>query len=629
MDQPVSLARRRIHLAQCASFALGTATIDPAAHEAIVGARREHIQPQAMKVLVALHQRLGEVVGRNQLIERCWDGRIVGEDVINRCISLLRGFASRAGGFAIETVPKAGYRLVETSNRSSRRSASWSLAALTIAAIAALLLWMQPREPPSLEAPTVALKRFTSGADGASRDLAAASGEALSHMLLAGTHAPRLDWPATAEDESSADFVLAGDVRKISDGFNVVVQLRDRATGTVMFSRQYSVSAAESASLPERIGAEMSSNVSGALAMLVLDRQRPVDAELAADFLKQIAMIVQGSDPLDSYQVSRKMAAKYPGAALPQLALAFSTGFAIGSLPRDQREKAARDGRIAANEALRLRPQFGDSYAPWCFLHSQARIGECENRLRAGMKADPNAPYLPAFLSDVMLSAGRHDDGLKLARATLSDQPYQPHKLRRVILLLLMLGHKEDGEELYSRARRWWPEHPNIYGDRLKGYALAGDIGGLRRAADETPDWVSHLDRTEVEAISDAWRGGDGAALGKVCASTRLGYVGRLACVGALAKTGDKDSAFAIAGTLAPTLLAGSAAGNEQTFLDDPYAGVDPLLSAPAMRWLRSDPRYLALAKRVGLLAYWRSGRLPDFCRGTAEPVCEHLRRSR
>ena len=97
MDQAVSIAARRVDLAQAAPFALGPAAIDPAAHEAVIGSRREHFQPQTMKVLVALHQRLGEVVSRDELVERCWDGRIVGDDVINRCISLLRRVAARAG----------------------------------------------------------------------------------------------------------------------------------------------------------------------------------------------------------------------------------------------------------------------------------------------------------------------------------------------------------------------------------------------------------------------------------------------------------------------------------------------------------------------------------------------------
>ena len=43
---------------------------------------------------------------------------------------------------------------------------------------------------------------------------------------------------------------------------------------------------------------------------------------------------------------------------------------------------------------------------------------------------------------------------------------------------------------------------------------------------------------------------------------------------------------------------------------------------------LRRDARFIPLADRLGLLAYWRTGRLPDFCQPpAAEPVCAQLRR--
>ena len=43
-----------------------------------------------MQVLVALARRRGQVVSRDQLIETCWAGRVVGEDAINRCIAKVR-----------------------------------------------------------------------------------------------------------------------------------------------------------------------------------------------------------------------------------------------------------------------------------------------------------------------------------------------------------------------------------------------------------------------------------------------------------------------------------------------------------------------------------------------------------
>ncbi len=50
-------------------------------------------------------------------------------------------------------------------------------------------------------------------------------------------------------------------------------------------------------------------------------------------------------------------------------------------------------------------------------------------------------------------------------------------------------------------------------------------------------------------------------------------------------------------------------------------------IEGPAAAPLRRDPRFLGVAARLGLLAYWRGGRLPDFCGPLhPEPICTNLR---
>src|SRR5687768_440589 len=124
-------------------FAVGGATIDPVSREARYSGSQERLQPQTLKVLIALARRKNQVVTRHELVDACWDGRIVGDDVINRCISLLRDFAERAGGFAIETVPKSGYRLVEAGAASKGWPRRWiaAAAAAILALVTAAALW--------------------------------------------------------------------------------------------------------------------------------------------------------------------------------------------------------------------------------------------------------------------------------------------------------------------------------------------------------------------------------------------------------------------------------------------------------------------------------------------------------
>ena len=105
--KPVDLAREP-------SLRLAEIDIRPATREVLGRDGRRHLlEPRVMQVLVALARRPGEVVSREELIQLCWAGRVVGEDAIHRCIGALRRLAHAHGALAIETVARVGYRLSE------------------------------------------------------------------------------------------------------------------------------------------------------------------------------------------------------------------------------------------------------------------------------------------------------------------------------------------------------------------------------------------------------------------------------------------------------------------------------------------------------------------------------------
>src|SRR5690349_11749251 len=108
-------ASRPVDLAQEPDFRLGSLQVRPSLREVVPGAcEREVLEPRVMQVLVALARRPDQVVSRDQLIDACWAGRVVGEDAINRCIGRVRRLAETHGGFAVETIARVGYRLTVT-----------------------------------------------------------------------------------------------------------------------------------------------------------------------------------------------------------------------------------------------------------------------------------------------------------------------------------------------------------------------------------------------------------------------------------------------------------------------------------------------------------------------------------
>jgi DNA-binding winged helix-turn-helix (wHTH) protein/tetratricopeptide (TPR) repeat protein len=103
---------RPVRLASVSSFRLSHMDVAPSRREVCWGENNRILEPRVMQVLVVLAEGAGQVVGRDELISRCWDGRVVGDNAINRVISVLRQLAADSGGFRLETVTKVGYRLV-------------------------------------------------------------------------------------------------------------------------------------------------------------------------------------------------------------------------------------------------------------------------------------------------------------------------------------------------------------------------------------------------------------------------------------------------------------------------------------------------------------------------------------
>lgn len=154
----------RVVLAHELPFTLGKVHVDPATRQVERESRRETLEPRVMQVLVALARAKGAIVTRDELIDRCWDGRIVTHDAINRVLSRIRQVAADIGGgsFGVETITKVGYRLTQrradagtvvpfpppsaraTEPRASRRGLIAGAAAGTVLLGAGSLGWLRP-----------------------------------------------------------------------------------------------------------------------------------------------------------------------------------------------------------------------------------------------------------------------------------------------------------------------------------------------------------------------------------------------------------------------------------------------------------------------------------------------------
>ncbi len=111
MNEMSSIPARPIELAIEAPFQLRTLEVTPAALEIRRSSEVVTLEPRVMQVLVALHRAEGRVVSREDLLELCWEGRIVGDDSLNRSVSQLRKALADEDGVSVDTIPRVGYRL--------------------------------------------------------------------------------------------------------------------------------------------------------------------------------------------------------------------------------------------------------------------------------------------------------------------------------------------------------------------------------------------------------------------------------------------------------------------------------------------------------------------------------------
>ncbi|SFS01319.1 component of the Tol biopolymer transport system [Granulicella pectinivorans] len=96
------------------AFLAGVWRVDPETNTLLRDGEERHVEPKVMKVLLTLASQQNHVVSKEDLITAVWPDTFVGDDVLTRCISILRKITEddpHAPHF-IQTVPKVGYRLV-------------------------------------------------------------------------------------------------------------------------------------------------------------------------------------------------------------------------------------------------------------------------------------------------------------------------------------------------------------------------------------------------------------------------------------------------------------------------------------------------------------------------------------
>jgi tetratricopeptide (TPR) repeat protein len=627
-------------LADVRPFRLGGLRLEPALLCAWDGDRRLPLEPRIARVLVALHEAGGAVVSRDALISRCWGGRAVTDDSLQRCVAALRRLAATLDppAFVIETIPRVGYRMLADEGG---------------AAVPAPVV----KAPERVEAPD-----WSVGKGGPPRALVAAAAALGLCGILAAAAAPRFMTPpprlvaVNAFDAGSSDPITAGvartlpatlaadlsrlgvpvrgptpgpaprDAAYVVDGVisgpgAVVVRIADPRSGQILWSRSFTSGAGERDALGPEISAAVGSAFTGPVRLFGDDAARGGD--LAAKL--RVVGALRDGDGLAALAEADRLARRSPRDPAALALFAESVGAALPEVPTAQRSDLWRRGREAADRAGRLAPASGEVYIARSAMTPPSDPAGRLAILELGARRAPDSPAIQAALGQTLNAVGRNREAVQWRRRALAADPLSRAQTQALIVTAADVEGRASAYGLLASARERLPA-PGFWAEvelhLAARFADAESFDRARAALGErlrqAPDY-----RRRLDAIGAALRRPSPAtrsALAAECLDpARRGAGPVQLCAYALAALGERDAALDLLETfVADSFVGPSRAERDRRFLEAPWSvSKASVLFRTPFQPLWREPRMWSLFARLGLVDYWRrSGRWPDFCDG-------------
>jgi tetratricopeptide (TPR) repeat protein len=314
---------------------------------------------------------------------------------------------------------------------------------------------------------------------------------------------------------------------------------------------------------------------------------------------------------LDAFRQAAKRA---PAFAPAHSALArFLARYRLGDALRAEPGTAAEAER-EARRALALDAKDADAYVALSRLRPETDYAGREKLLDQALQANPSWAYANYEKANLLFDTGRFRDGVALIQRAAAANPLSLNITTD--FYLVQNGQTAAGNAELERLQRLWPHSEVVWWDRLRVYAAENRWDELFALLDDRQSRPKSWTDADFEAFRATFEARKSRAPAAIAEARRifLGPVGPSAEQArrflTLADLGFPDDAFRLADQWLRTPL--NAFNPPQWLLSPGGALHSDLLPSEA---LRRDPRFMALAAKLGLVAYWRaSGKWPDFC---------------
>jgi len=438
------------------------------------------VGPRAFDVLVALLERAGQLVTKEELLDRVWPKLVVEENNLQVQVSALRKIL---GQQAIATIPGRGYRFTVTltgrdANGSPPASSSGNDLPPTLPPLKTLPGNVDDNVPSIAVLPFVNMSDDAANeyfADGIAEELLNVLSKIRGLRVVSHTSAftfkgSKVDIPTVAQKLNVAT-ILEGSVRKFGKRVRITVQLVEVATDSHLWSETYDRELEDIFAVQDDIAQSVVKELRSAL--LGEKRDSSVSAAVKAEVRAAAKGHGKNAEAYRLYLLGRSMVARRTQASVstgiehlrqavsldPEYALAWA------ELASAQTIEAGSGGwtpfkegygraREAALRALALEPDLAEGHVALARVrwgYDWDWSGADASTQRALELAPGNAEVVLAA-GTLAGGLGRLDESIALCRQAIALDPLNAHAHRYLGLFSLFAGHLAQAESAVKEA---------------------------------------------------------------------------------------------------------------------------------------------------------------------------------
>ena len=583
------------------------------------GARREHVEPLVMRVLVALAVQQGEVLSKDDLINDVWDGRAQNDEPLNRCISILRrklGDDSRDPTF-IQNIPRIGYRLmmpvqlmespdVEQTHSPRPAGRLWYAVALALIGVIAAIAVSRFVAPTEEQRAIRSVAIYPFACTGNTEEyLCFGFSEALTSTLLQTSKLRIVKFRKPLPQNISytelaktlnVDGLLTGGVQQVGGQLRVSAELIDGASGDLLLNPVLDGSTDEVFDLQEQVASVVTNEMFGPDTEPARSLSRPSSfAAFAAYARGQYQFERRSRESIEeSIRLFEQTIALDPNFGPAYLGLAYAyllmpeydSSLSIQSMYDLAAERA--EAGIAAD------PGIGEvAGTVFGFIHhKRGEWLEADEAFRLAIDGKTVYPLTRHWYSKFLAAVGRLDESLEQARMAYEQAPDNPNMVSRMAIINLWTSDLDAAGRYFEIANdmgQGAPIHDLAYGLYLIGIEDIDEARRFTKTGLENYD----LDSSWVDVVYDGLEGPDAHAksVARVTELEQNSDIDRFIIMTLWAVLGESDRAFATAMSL-EGIGQDFETGLELMFSDD-------------LRILREHPNFPQLLDKTGLTEYW------------------------